>query len=121
MLQQQDRVQPSLSLQDVDACCETKWLMVSWKSRQRIAECRSVQESGTHRAQVIVCPVVSNPPVKKTPISAAIRSSGRGRPAHGMHVTLHCVGAIAKLQTRASQSCRDYQCPWNGCRLTGGR
>ena len=44
----------------------------------------AVQASvGAHNAHAMVWPVVSKPPVKKTPISAANRSSGKWRPVLG--------------------------------------
>ena len=50
--------------------------------RTAIAGVGKLLERGrdTHRAHAMVWPVVSKPPVKKTPISAAMRSSGSGCP-----------------------------------------
>ncbi len=69
------------------------------KGRRRVA---------THRAQAIVCPVVSNPPVKKTPASAAIRSSGRGWPASNMRVAMD--HRCAEPEPRAHQAVSDGDC-----------
>lgn len=57
------------------------------------------------RTHAIVWPVVSKPPVKKTPISAAMRSSGSGRPVAGSRMRSRCAAMVASSSAGGPRAC----------------